>query len=123
MKTEYFSKRRLSVKHAINGIVHALSTEQNLKIHLIATVAVIIISFVLGLTHIEWAVIILTISSVWITELVNTAIEKTVDLVTTDHHPLAKIAKDVSAGAVLISALCSIIIGLIILLPKLFPLK
>ena len=122
MKREYFFKRRLSFTFAINGIVYALTTQQNVIIHLISTLVVIIVSFILRLTQIEWAVITLTISSVWIAELFNTAIEKTVDLYTTDQHPLAKIAKDVSAGAVLICALCSIIIGLLIFVPKLIPL-
>lgn len=122
MKREYFFKRRLSFKYAINGIVYALSTQQNLIIHLIATLAVVIASFIFRLTTIEWTVILLTISSVWITELFNTAFEKTVDLVTTDHHPLAKIAKDVAAGAVLFSALSSVIVGLLIFLPKLISL-
>ena len=119
MKREYFFKRRLSFKYAFNGIVYTLSTQQNLLIHLIATLVVVIASYIFRLTNREWAVIVLTISSVWIAELFNTAIEKTVDLITTDHHPLAKIAKDVAAGAVLISAICSLIVGLLIFLPKL----
>ena len=122
MKREYFFKRRLSFKYAINGIVYTLSTQQNILIHLIATLAVVIASFIFRLSNIEWAVIVLTVSSVWIAELFNTAFEKTVDLITNDHHPLAKIAKDVAAGAVLISAICSIIVGLLIFLPKLIPL-
>ena len=122
MKREYFFKRRLSFKYAINGIVYALSTQQNFLIHLIATLIVVITSYIFHLSNIEWAVIVLTISSVWIAELFNTAVEKTVDLITSDHHPLAKIAKDVAAGAVLISAICSIIVGLLIFLPKLIPL-
>lgn len=118
MKPDYFFKRRLSFTFAFNGMRYALATQQNLVIHLIATIVVIVLSVYLSLQPIEWAVITLTIAIVWVAELVNTAIEKTVDLVTQEHHPLAKIAKDLAAAAVLMSALSSIIVGLIIFLPK-----
>jgi diacylglycerol kinase len=74
----------------------------------------------LGLDINSWAVIVLIMALVWVAEFANTAIEAVVDVVSPDHHPLAKIAKDVSAAAVIIAALAAVIIGLLILGPRLW---
>lgn len=104
-----------SFKYASTGIAHALKTEQNIRIHLLAGVFVIILAIVLKISSLEWAILLLLIAGMIALELMNTAIERTVDLVTNkEYHLLAKQAKDLAAGAVLVYAAIAIIIGLII---------
>ncbi|WP_019242633.1 MULTISPECIES: diacylglycerol kinase family protein [Bacillus] len=109
-----FSK---SVKCAFEGIGFSLQ-ERNVKIHLCVAVLVIIAGLYFSISRVEWLFIITCIAGMFALELMNTAIEKVVDLVTNDYHPLAKMAKDISAGAVLIYTFYSIIVGIIIFLPK-----
>lgn len=120
MKKE--NKKRLinSFKYAFEGIFAALKTEQNMKIHFLIIILVIIFGTILKITKIEWIICIILFAFVISLELINTAIENTVDLITTEKNPKAKIAKDVAAGAVLVSAIASAIIGLIIFIPKIF---
>ncbi|MGM9943828.1 MAG: diacylglycerol kinase [Lysinibacillus sp.] len=106
-----------SFGYAIQGIVTAMS-EQNLRFHLLSTVAVVIAGLLTGLSIIEWIIIILVITLVMGAELFNTAIERVVDLASPEYHPLAKQAKDIAAAAVLVFAACSVIIGLLVFLPK-----
>lgn len=108
----------LSFKYAYAGLATAFRTERNLKIHGTITVCVLIAGIAFKLTALEWCIILLTIGLMMVTELLNTAIERTVDLVTKEFHPLAKQAKDISAGACFFSALISVIIGLVLFLPK-----
>jgi undecaprenol kinase len=115
------SRTRLirSFKYASEGILHALKTEQNIKIHAITAILVCIIAAVLGISKFEWMIILLLIGGIISLELVNTAVERAVDLVTNNEfHPLAKQAKDVSAGAVFIFAVVSVMIGFIIFINK-----
>lgn len=107
----------LSFGYALEGIITALK-QQNLRIHFASTVIVIIAGLVTGLSSLEWLVIILIISLVIGAEMINSAIESVVDLASREIHPLAKQAKDIAAGAVLIFAIASVLIGLIIFLPK-----
>lgn len=102
------------------GLKYALQHERNLRIHLVFAVIVVIFGFFFQLSANEWAILILLFGVVMSTEIINTAIETTVDLVTTDIHPLAKIAKDAAAAAVLVTAFSAVIIGLIIFLPKIY---
>lgn len=111
-----------SFKYAFEGIFTALKTEQNMKIHIIMMVLVIIFGIMLKINRIEWIMCIILFGFVISLELVNTAIENTVDLITQEKNPKAKIAKDVAAGAVLIAAITSAIIGLIIFVPKIISL-
>ena len=106
-----------SFRFAVEGLQAAVK-EQNLKFHLLIAVIVVIAGFATGLTAVEWSVIVLTIAVVIGAEFFNTAIERVVDLASPEIHPLAKQAKDVAAGAVLVFALASVIIGLLIFLPK-----
>ncbi|MDO4431789.1 MAG: diacylglycerol kinase family protein [Aerococcaceae bacterium] len=107
-----------AVKHAVNGIWHTLRNERNLKIHALATVAVMIAGVVYRITTLEWAIILLCVGGVWAAELLNTAIEAAVDLAIGDTlHPLAKIAKDAAAGAVLVLSLVASIVGMLIFVP------
>lgn len=103
-----------SFGYALSGIRAYLKDEQNIKVHFLAGVLVIGAGFFFKISKLEFAILILTISSVIVAELINTAIECVVDLVTEDRHPLAKAAKDIAAGAVLVCALGSVLIGLII---------
>ena len=106
-----------SFGYAIEGIIAAMR-EQNVKIHICSAIVVIVMGVLTGLSGIEWAIIIVVIAGMITAEMLNTAIERVVDLVTPDFHPLAKQAKDIAAGAVFVFALASVIIGLLIFLPK-----
>lgn len=107
-----------SFKYAFDGIYTGIKEEQNMKIHITIMILVIIFGIMLKISKIEWIICIILFGFVISMELINTAIENTVDLVTKEKNEQAKIAKDVAAGAVLVSAIASAIIGLIIFVPK-----
>jgi diacylglycerol kinase (ATP) len=109
-----------SFKYALEGIIYCWQTQRNIKIHFILGAAVIWGSFFFDLSKTEILIILLTIVSVLITEMINTAIEKTVDLFTKDYHPLAKIAKNVAAGSVLVAAVNSLIVAYLIFAERLY---
>jgi len=104
---------------AIEGILYTFKSERNMKIHYLLAVIVLVASLFFDLSKVEMILLIFTISLVIISEMFNTAIEKTIDMVTDTYHPLAKIAKDVAAGGVLIAALNSVVVGYIIFYDKL----
>ncbi|MGY0009693.1 diacylglycerol kinase family protein [Bacillus anthracis] len=106
-----------SFGYAIVGIFFCLRHERNMKIHYLAAVIVLFCGFYFHITKVEWMILLIVIGIVMSLEMVNTAVEKTVDLATTDIHPFAKVAKDVAAGAVLLFAIIAVIIGAIIFLP------
>lgn len=110
-------KRVLSFRYAFEGLWTALKDEPNLKFHFLVAVLVISAGLILGISKTEWLIILLTIGFVVAVELTNTAIEEVVDSFTSEVHPSAKKAKDVSAGAVLIASVTALVIGLIIFLP------
>lgn len=118
------TKKRLlnSFKYAFEGIYLGLKTEQNMKIHVIIMILVIIFGIILNISKIEWIICIILFGLVISLELINTSIENVVDLITQEKNQKAKIAKDVSAGAVLIAAIVSSIIGIIIFVPKILEL-
>ena len=107
-----------SFKYAFDGICTGIKEEQNMKIHITIMILVIIFGIMLKISKMEWIICIILFGLVISMELINTAIENTVDLVTKEKNEQAKIAKDVAAGAVLVSAITSAIIGLIIFVPK-----
>ena len=107
-----------SFKYAFEGISTGIKKEQNMKIHMVIMILVIIFGILFKISKIEWIICIALFGLVISMELINTAIENTVDLITQEKHPKAKIAKDVSAGAVLITAITAAIAGLIIFVPK-----
>jgi diacylglycerol kinase len=109
------SKFLNSFKHALDGAWYVLHTQRNARIHLAVAVVVIVMGLWVGLTGIEWSILALTIAMVLVAEWFNTVTEVTINLVTTEYHPLARIAKDVAAGAVLLAALTAIVVGLLIL--------
>lgn len=118
LTTQGKSKFSISVGHAIDGIEYAVNHERNVKIEILFGILVSIAGFLFHISIFEWLVILLTIAMVITLEFINTAIERVVDLVTTDYKELAKSAKDVAAGAVLFMSLFSVIIGIVIFLPK-----
>lgn len=107
-----------SFKYPIKGLRYAYRNEQNLAVDVGIALIVIIAGFIFRINVTEWAILILTVGLVISCELVNTAIEAVVDLVTEEYHPLAKVAKDTAAAAVFVFAIISVVIGLIIFLPK-----
>lgn len=109
----------LSFKHAFEGIVAALKEEPNLKFHLVVALLVIILSFILKISQNDWIKVLILIGFVISLELTNTAIEAMVDEFTDVHHPGAKLAKDISAGAVLLAAITAAIAGIVIFIPYL----
>jgi diacylglycerol kinase (ATP) len=96
---------------AIRGVIQAVKMERNLRIHLLSAALAIGLGVILDLSRLEFVVLFITIGIVIALELVNTAIEKTIDVVTDEYHPLARIAKDIAAGAVFVSALCATAVG------------
>ena len=107
-----------SLNNALNGIKSVLKTEKNIKIQIVFAIIAIISGIIFKISLIEFSIIILTIFIVFISEFINTAIETAVDMFTQEYNEKAKIAKDISSGAVTLSAICSIIIGFMIFLPK-----
>jgi diacylglycerol kinase (ATP) len=108
-----------SFRYAIAGFIYCLKNERNMKIHLIVAITVVLISFLLKLSSIEFLIVIWAIAFVWVTEMINTAIEKTIDLYTEDYHSLAKIAKNVAAGSVLVAAINSLFVAWFVFSEKL----
>ncbi len=107
-----------SFNYAINGILYGIKTQRNLKIHCTLGFAALLLSLFYDLTKIEILILVFTISLVIMAELFNTAIEKVVDMIVDTYHPLAKIAKDVAAGAVLVSAFNAFIVGYVLFFNK-----
>ena len=105
-------------KNALRGCTLAVKNERNIKIQLVAAVLVTIMGFLFRISSVEWAILVLTIFFVIVTECLNTAVEKTVDMITKKYDECAKNVKDIAAGAVLFSAMASVIVGIIIFLPK-----
>lgn len=108
-----------SFNYAVSGIITSLKTEKNMKVHYIIAILIIISSLFFDFTRIEFLLLLFSISLVVITEMINTALERVVDLITEDFHPLARIVKDVAAGAVLIAAINSIIVGYLLFFDRL----
>lgn len=119
-KLKVRGKKRLinSFKYAFDGLKYAFLYEQNLTVHILATILVIIMGFLFKISIQEWLVLFLIIGLVIATELINTSIEATIDLITDEINPLAKIAKDTAASAVLVFGLTALIVGALIFLPK-----
>jgi len=116
----FLRSRAHSFKYAFAGWWFVIRTQRNAWIHAVVSVAVILVSFWLRLSPHDWAMIILAIAMVWTAEFLNTALEAVVDLASPQHHPLARVGKDVGAAAVLIAAASAALIGLLILGPPLW---
>jgi len=109
-----------SFRFASAGLWYALRTQRNTRIHLTIAAGVIALGVWLGLPFTQWAVLALTIGFVLVSEMLNTVAETLVDLISPTYHPLAKILKDVTAGAVLLTAIISVAVGLLVLGPPLW---
>lgn len=115
-------RRAASFGYAFLGIGAALRTEVHLRFHALATVVVIGLSFYFDISRLEWALVALAVGGVWGLELMNTAVEAVVNLVSPEYHPLAGRAKDVAAGAVLAGALAALVVGLLVFGPRVWAL-
>jgi diacylglycerol kinase len=118
--SDFITSRLRSFVYAFHGWAYAMRTQRNAWIHAVIATIVFLLGLWLGLPPRDWAVIILAIAMVFAAEFINTSIEAVVDLATSEHHPLAKIGKDVGAAAVLVAALAAVVIGLLILGPPLW---
>jgi diacylglycerol kinase len=112
---------RSSFAAAWAGLWYAARTQRNMRVHLAATFAVACLGALLRITPGEWCVLVITIAAVIGTELLNTALESAIDLLSPDPHPLARTAKDAAAAAVLVMAAASVLVGLILFVPRLLP--
>lgn len=110
-----------SFNYAVSGIIHTLKTERNMRIHFVIGVLVILLSLYFDFTRGELILLFFTISLVLITEMINTAIERTIDLITKEYHPLARLAKDMAAGGVLIAAINSLVVAYLLFFDRLNP--
>jgi diacylglycerol kinase (ATP) len=110
-----------SFGYAFHGIIYVFRTQRNARIHALIGLCALALGWVVGITRWEWLALVLTCALVIVAESINTAIEAVVDLVTESYHPLAGIAKDVAAGAVLLCAGIAVVMGCIIFLPHLVP--
>ncbi len=119
-KLKIRGKKRLinSFKYAFQGLKYAFIYEQNILVHFAATFLVITFGIIFKISEVEWLVIFLIIGLVIATELINTSIEATIDLITDEINPIAKIAKDTAAAAVLVFGITAIIIAAIIFIPR-----
>lgn len=118
LKSLTFTGRIRSVKFAVRGIRTMVASQQNAWLHAAATVVVVTAGALVGLSLPEWCWVVLAIMSVWTAEALNTAFEFLTDVASPNFHPIAEKAKDVAAGAVLISAVGAAIIGILVFSPR-----
>lgn len=114
-----FKSRIKSFGFAFSGLYELVKSEPNARIHLVGTICAILAGILLRISSAEWCIVSISIALVWAAEAFNTVIEKLVDHLFPEYHETARIAKDISAGAVLVCAIAALICGLIIFLPKL----
>ena len=107
-----------SIKNCLEGINFVITNESNFKKEIVIGIIALLLSYILKMSRIEFIIILIMIALVLTSEIINTSIEKVVDLYTKDYNNLAKIAKDVSAGSVLVMSIFSLLVGVIIFLPK-----
>jgi diacylglycerol kinase len=111
-----------SFVYAGTGLVYAVRTQRNARVHALLAVAALALGIWLRLSPVEFALVFVAITGVFVAEMFNTVAEACVDLITNEYHPLARIAKDVAAGAVLLNAILSVVIALFVYVPHLWPL-
>jgi len=114
--SEYVGPRKFfqSFKYALEGISYCINTQKNMKIHFAIAIVTLMAGLALKISRLEFIMIIMSISTVFVCEIINTAVEKAIDATTQEYNPIAKIAKDVAAGAVLVAAINSVLVGLMI---------
>jgi diacylglycerol kinase len=111
--------RLASLKYGIAGLLYVLVREQSIKFAMIASGITLVVGLWLQISVISWALLMLALGGVWVTECINTAIEASINLGTSDPHPMAKVGKDVASAAALVSSLVFIVVVALILLPRL----
>lgn len=123
-KIKIRGKKRLinSFKYAFEGLKYAFKYEQNILVHFLATLIAFILGIIFKISSLEWLIVFLIIGLVIATELINTSIEATIDLITDEVNPIAKIAKDTAAAAVLIFGITALAIAAVIFIPKIIAL-
>jgi diacylglycerol kinase (ATP) len=107
-----------SFNFAIEGVIHVLRTQRNMRLHFAAAVAVIVVAVAVGVSKIELSVLLISIAFVLVAEMINTAVEGAIDAATTSFDPMAKLAKDIAAGAVLISSVNAVAVGYLVFAGK-----
>ncbi|HLI92856.1 MAG TPA: diacylglycerol kinase family protein [Puia sp.] len=113
-----FRSRVRSLYFAMTGILEFLREEHNARIHLVATIAVGVAAYVARVTYPEAAALAIVVGLVWITEMLNTCVERIMDFVQPEEHPKIKFIKDLAAGAVLAASFTAVVVGLLIFIPK-----
>jgi diacylglycerol kinase (ATP) len=103
-----------ALNNGFEGIIWVLRTQRNMRVHFVAGASALVLAVVLGVSRIDLIAVVLAIALVLVSEMINTALEAAIDLAMPDRHPLAKVAKDVAAGGVLISAACSLAVGYLV---------
>lgn len=109
---------RVSFQHAFDGFIHVTREHPNFRFHLLATFCIVLLGIYFKISVIEWLILVFTVNMVLVAEMINTAIESMVDLITLEHRQDTKIAKDVSAGMVLVSAAFALVVGAFIFLTR-----
>ena len=112
-----FMGRVRSFRHATMGLSFVLRTQHNAWLHAIATVLAIVLGIAVGLARLEWCMLALAVVTVWVAETFNTGLEVLADAIVSERHPIVKIAKDVAAAAVLLSALGAVVVGIVLFAP------
>ncbi|HEY8629633.1 MAG TPA: diacylglycerol kinase [Gaiellaceae bacterium] len=107
-----------SFNFAIEGVIHVLRTQRNMRLHFAAAVAVIVVAVAVGVSKLELSVLLISIAFVLVAEMINTAIEGAIDAATTSFDPMAKLAKDIAAGAVLIASVNAVAVGYLVFAGK-----
>jgi diacylglycerol kinase (ATP) len=107
-----------SFNYAIEGVIHVLRTQRNMRIHFAIAVVVLVVAVVVGVSRIELILLLLAITFVLVAEMINTAVEGTIDAATTSFDPMAKLAKDIAAGAVLIASVNAVAVGYLVFAGK-----
>ncbi len=116
------NRRATSFRNAFSGLRRLVTTERHFQLHLLAAGCAVILAGLLGFNRVEWAILVITIALVLVAEGVNSAIERAIDTTTPGFHPLAKAAKDIGTAAVLIAAIASVVVGLLLYVPRLWAL-
>lgn len=106
-----------SFRYAFEGVIYVLNHDQNLRVHLLVAFLALLAALLFQITPFETGLLLVTIFFVLVTEMLNSAIEKVVNLITNEHRIEAKIAKDISAGMVLVASIGAVIVGMFIFLP------
>ncbi|MBC7871237.1 MAG: diacylglycerol kinase family protein [Chitinophagaceae bacterium] len=111
--------RLKSLGYALAGWLYMLRRQKNTRLQAVASIAVFLLALWLQIDALRWAILILTVTMVWMAEFINAAVEAAINLASTEVHPMAKVGKDVASAAVLLGVVASILIGLLILGPSL----